>query len=499
MASEDVESTILHYLNTATIEDTLLWSEEKKLDHASVMSSCQSLEVEGYVAVTKLLKEFWKLSPEAEGYILQGSPEVQLFKAIPDNGIDEKGIESFFPKEFLAIAKGKAMQKKLISKDKASGLYMKLVPSITKDDLVEELLLVTNASAVNVDERLVKDLAKRQLIEKVKSISLKVEKGKSFALERKKVAADLTKELLDSGEYKVVNFKAINLESIGSDVGGGHLHVLMKVREEFRQNLLELGFSEMPTNRFVESSFWNFDALFQPQSHPSRDMHDTFFISKPAKTLAIPEDYLEKVKKMHEVGGFGSSGYRYDWKRLEAEKNLLRTHTTAISTRMLYLLGKNPNGFTPAKYFSIDRVFRNESLDATHLAEFHQVEGVVADYDLSLGDLIGLITEFFKRIGITQLRFKPAFNPYTEPSMEVFGYHPDLKKWTEIGNSGVFRPEMLRPMGLPENVRVIAWGLSLERPTMIKYRIKNIRELFGHKVKLDMSRNAPMCRFDKKE
>lgn len=147
------------------------------------------------------------------------------------------------------------------------------------------------------------------------------------------------------------------------------------------------------------------------------------------------------------------------------------------------------------RYFSIDRVFRNEALDATHLAEFHQVEGVVADYDLSLGDLIGVIAEFFRRIGITDLRFKPAFNPYTEPSMEVFGYHPGLKKWTEIGNSGVFRPEMLRPMGLPENVRVIAWGLSLERPTMIKYGIKNIRDLFGHKVKFELSRDAPIARF----
>jgi phenylalanyl-tRNA synthetase alpha chain len=162
---------------------------------------------------------------------------------------------------------------------------------------------------------------------------------------------------------------------------------------------------------------------------------------------------------------------------------------------MLYALANQPGGFKPVRYFSIDRVFRNESLDATHLAEFHQVEGVIADRGLSLGDLIGVITEFFKRIGITKLRFKPAYNPYTEPSMEVFGYHPLLKKWTEIGNSGIFRPEMLLPMGLPPDVRVIAWGLSLERPTMIKYQLKNIRDLFGHKVKLEMARAAPICRF----
>merc|ERR1711988_1432534 len=126
----------------------------------------------------------------------------------------------------------------------------------------------------------------------------------------------------------------------------------------------------------------------------------------------------------------------------------------------------------------------------------HQVEGLVADYDLSLGDLIGVIRTFFERIGITQLRFKPAFNPYTEPSMEVFGYHPDLKKWTEIGSSGMFRPEMLRPMGLPEDVRVIAGGLSLERPTMIKYRVDNIRELFGHTASLERTKRAPIAHFE---
>jgi tRNA synthetases class II core domain (F) len=147
---------------------------------------------------------------------------------------------------------------------------------------------------------------------------------------------------------------------------------------------------------------------------------------------------------------------------------------------MLHKLANQEGGFTPKKYFSIDRVFRNEAMDATHLCEFHQVEGLVADRNLNLGHLIGTIRTFFEKIGITQLRFKPAYNPYTEPSMEIFGYHPELKKWTEIGNSGMFRPEMLRPMGLPEDVRVIAWGLSLERPTMIKYKIENIRDLFGY-------------------
>ncbi|KAJ1524701.1 hypothetical protein HK096_000879, partial [Nowakowskiella sp. JEL0078] len=246
----------------------------------------------------------------------------------------------------------------------------------------------------------------------------------------------------------------------------------------------------MPTNQFVESSFWNFDALFQPQQHPARDMHDTFFLKDPSTDDNLPKDYVERVKEVHSHGGYGSIGYGYDWKIEEAEKLLLRTHTTAVSSYMLYKLAQQ-EVFKPAKYFSIDRVFRNETVDATHLAEFHQIEGLIADRNITLGDLIGTLYNFFNKLGIERLEFKPAYNPYTEPSLEIFSWHDGLNKWVEIGNSGMFRPEMLRPLGLPEDVKVIAWGLSLERPTMIKYSIDNIRELLGHKVDLEMVMNNP--------
>jgi len=273
----------------------------------------------------------------------------------------------------------------------------------------------------------------------------------------------------------------------------GCLHPLLKVRSEYRQIFLEMGFTEMPTNQYVESSFWNFDALFTPQQHPARDAHDTFFLSDPAVTTDFPSDYLANVKQVHSTGAYGSIGYQYNWKLEEAQKNVLRTHTTAVSARMLYKLAQT-TPFKPAKYFSIDKVFRNENLDATHLAEFHQIEGLVADYHLTLGDLIGILYEFFRKLGMTKLRFKPAYNPYTEPSMEIFSYHEGLKRWIEVGNSGIFRPEMLLAMGFPEDVSVIAWGLSLERPTMILYGINNIRSLIGPEVDLKMCRENPICR-----
>lgn len=282
----------------------------------------------------------------------------------------------------------------------------------------------------------------------------------------------------------------------------------------------------MLISSFVDTGFWNFDALFVPQQHPARDVQDTFYVSDPPESgLPGPDppadqaldkmeaesmlfstgdesgpkkldyaQYYKDVRAVHQDGKFGSIGYRYPFGDSETQRLVLRTHTTAVSTYCLHRLAANPR---PARYFSIDRVFRNETVDATHLAEFHQIEGVIADYGLTLGGLQAFLGKFFEQLGITNLRFKPAYNPYTEPSMEVFGFHRGLNKWVEIGNSGMFRPEMLLPMGLPEDLRVYGFGLSLERPTMIKYGVSNIRELLGHKVDLGFIETNAAVRLDK--
>lgn len=348
----------------------------------------------------------------------------------------------------------------------------------------------------SLSEQQLSNLKRRRFAKEGVQKMFKITKGEKYSTSFTKQVADLTAEMLASGSWATSQFKELNFTAMGLPPTSGHLHPLMKVRHEIRCIFLELGFEEMPTSNYVENSFWNFDSLFQPQQHPARDAHDTFFLSDPATTKKLPQEYMERVKDVHTTGGYGSIGWRYDWKIEEAQKNILRTHTTAVSSRMLYKLANQPGGFKPAKYFSIDRVFRNETLDATHLAEFHQIEGLVADYNITLANLIGLISQFFKRLGINDIRFKPAYNPYTEPSMEIFGYHPMLKKWVELGNSGMFRPEMLQPMGLPENVNVIAWGLGLERPTMIKYHIEHIRDIFGPKMDLSLMKNNPICFMD---
>mmetsp|Transcript_9667 Transcript_9667/g.16026 ORF Transcript_9667/g.16026 Transcript_9667/m.16026 type:complete len:555 (+) Transcript_9667:49-1713(+) len=498
-----IENLILTTLSTdEVIPDTWEFSVKHNFDHQAVVGSLKSLLTDLYVTEEVLSVTYYTLTSEAESIVQKGSPEYIVYCNVPVDGISMADLQKAVGNDVCKIGLGPCMKNKTLKKNKDTIIRTDTSKNLEDETAANLKLLQTNSPGVSDDE--IKNLKRRKLVNQVVRKSYKVLKGAEYNPVRRKRIADLTKEMfgnkaeLPPGTHwsDVGPFKPINLNAMGAPITGGSFHPLLKVRAEFRRILMEMGFEEMPTSKWVESSFWNFDSLFQPQSHPARDAHDTFFMKEPRLANGCPEDYYERVKTTHESGGdTGSTGYGCIFKREETMKNLLRTHTTAISAQMLYKLANQEGGFTPKKYFSIDRVFRNEAMDATHLCEFHQVEGLVADRGLTLGHLIGTIKTFFEKIGITQLRFKPAYNPYTEPSMEIFGYHPELKKWTEIGNSGMFRPEMLLPMGLPSDVRVIAWGLSLERPTMIKYKIENIRDLFGHKAELISQRNAPISRF----
>ena len=496
----DLEGLVLGTLNSpnGAIEDSFTFAETNAVDHQKLIGAVKSLEGDLYVTSEQLSLKYWELTEEGRGVAANGSPEYQVYKKVGESDGGLMSLESLNGAlgDVAKIGLGQCMKNKWLAKT-AEGISAVASADSVSDSTAALLSRVDSGVDFSAaEEKELMNLKKRKLCIQIVRKYIKVAKGSNFRPVRKKKMADITKEMLETETWKDMEFKSVNLKAMGAPVGGGAFHPLMKVRAEFRRILMEMGFEEMPTNKWVESSFWNFDSLFQPQSHPARDAHDTFFMKGScAEARSFPPDYYEKVKNIHESGGFGSIGYGCMFKEKEARKNLLRTHTTAISAQMLYKLANQEGGFKPAKFFSVDRVFRNETADATHLCEFHQVEGLVADYDLTLGNLIGVIKTFFEKIGITQLRFKPAYNPYTEPSMEIFGYHPERKSWTEIGNSGMFRPEMLRPMGLPENVRVIAWGLSLERPTMIKYKIMKIKELFGHEANLKAQQRAPIARF----
>lgn len=492
----DLTERILQHLVNVDKVDTLDLAHVFSVEHQKIVGALKSIQAHGdLVNAEPTSRKTLEVTEEGQSVIACGSHEAVLYNAVPLDGITQVELMKSGPNAKVGFSKAMSQGWILVDKSINPPLVKRKVDAI-EDSVQHNLMSVANGKN-DLPANLVAEYKKRKLLQEITTKSFILSKGSAFATTLTKLETDLTVDMLASGLWKDLSFKSYNFEALGAPLPRGHLHPLLKVRSEFRQIFLEMGFSEMPTNNYVESSFWNFDALFQPQQHPARDAHDTFFISHPSKSYKFPQEYIQRVKEVHSKGGYGSQGYGYDWKLDEAQKNLLRTHTTAVSARMLYKLANQSEGFKAAKYFSIDKVFRNETLDATHLAEFHQVEGVIADVGLTLGDLIGTLYEFFRKLGITQLEFKPAYNPYTEPSMEIFCFHPGLNKWIEVGNSGVFRPEMLLPMGIPENVNVIAWGLSLERPTMIKYGINNIRDLVGPKVDLKMVEESPICRLEK--
>eukprot|EP00095_Tigriopus_kingsejongensis_P005500 snap_masked-scaffold619_size123246-processed-gene-0.18 protein:Tk05500 transcript:snap_masked-scaffold619_size123246-processed-gene-0.18-mRNA-1 annotation:"phenylalanyl-trna synthetase alpha chain b-like" len=460
----ELTERILVHLEQHGRADSLALAEAWSLEHQKVVGAIMSLECLDQVVESRIdaLKR-WELTDEGREVVKRGSHEAVVFQAVPvGSGVLQPELMQAVGADLGKVGFSQAMSAGWLRIDKSGGrpMVQRRVERIT-DQVQADLKLVAGGAGDGLAAKARDEYKKRKLLQETTLKRHTVSKGPKFTTRIEKAETELTPEMIASGSWQTANFKPYNFEALGIQPPAGHLHPLLKVRAEYRQIFLEMGFTEMPTNNFVESSFWNFDALFQPQQHPARDAQDTFFLSDPATSNQFPADYLERVRRVHSEGGHGSQGYRMDWKLDDAQKNVLRTHTTAVSARMLYQLAQGGE-FKPVKYFSIDRVFRNETLDATHLAEFHQIEGVIADYGITLGNLVGILYEFFKKLGIEELRFKPAYNPYTEPSMEVFSYHKGLKKWVEIGNSGLFRPEMLLPMGLPEGVNVIGYGLSLE-------------------------------------
>ncbi len=281
----------------------------------------------------------------------------------------------------------------------------------------------------------------------------------------------LTEAMLLSGAWRNASFRSYDVTLATAPVRPGKLHPLRRVLEETRRAFLNLGFAEI-RGPYVESAFWDFDALFQPQDHPAREMQDTFYCERPNQFELPNETLVDTIRRTHEDGGdTGSTGWRYKWSAQKARQVVLRTHTTAVTVAACH---KDPQ--PPQKIFCVGRVFRRETIDWKHLPEFHQVDGVIIDKDASFASLLGTLTAFYKQMGFDEVKFRPDFFPYTEPSVGVFVRLPGAKDWFELGGAGVFRPEVVQPAGV--DVPVLAWGLGLERLAMVRYQIEDIRQLY---------------------
>ena len=430
----------------------------------------------GLITVERLVAKEFIYTDEGKAYAKNGLPETQLFRFI----LPGTTLSDLQKHDVFRIGFGQLRKKGLI---KVDGISVEKTPGASTE--------ADEASLKNpsVTDPRTKELIKRGILQESETVRYiitithqglaLVKKGLDFREE----TGTLNRGQILSGAWKTANLRKYDVTKLPKKAYPGKIHPYQRIITEMREILLEMGFEELYGD-IVQQSYWNFDALFQPQDHPAREMQDTFYLRE---TLPLPEGY-EKVKAMHESGGETSStGWGGVWKEEKAEQCVLRTHTTSLSIQHL-AKNKTP----PVKAFCVGRVYRRETIDSTHLAEFEQLEGIVMDEGVTFGNLLGILREFYHRMGFEGVRFKPSYYPYTEPSLDAEVYVEGIG-WIEMGGAGIFREEVTSPFGI--NYPVLAWGLGVSRIAMLRLGLKDLRYL--HRSDVAFLRETPALRHTK--
>ncbi|MFA1609846.1 phenylalanine--tRNA ligase subunit alpha [Halobellus rubicundus] len=474
-------------------------AEEAGLKPETATQAVFELRDEGLLEVTERESVEYELTDEGAEYVESGLPEVRLYRTAVEAGTDDapaqmgriigaSGLEG--PEIDIALANfGRKGYGDIDSGELSAD------PDADADDDPEAAALAALAeggAVDDVDADVLDQLVSRNLLDRhervVRTITL-TDAGVTALMEGIETAETvdrLTPEMLTSGEWQDVEFTEYNVEADAPEVRGGKTHVLRQTAERVKDVLVGMGFQEME-GPHADADFWINDCLFMPQDHPARTHWDRFALDVPP-IEHLPEDLVDRVESAHREGvGEDGDGYHSPWSEDFARAVALRGHTTSLSMR--YLSGTEVGELEPPqRYFSVEKVYRNDTLDATHLLEFFQIEGWVMAENLSVRDLMGTFVEFYEQFGITDIQFKPHYNPYTEPSFELFGKHPTTGELIEIGNSGMFRDEVLEPLGVEHDV--MAWGLALERLAMLTTGAEDIRDLHGTLADLDFLRGA---------
>ncbi len=500
-----VPETQLALLEAASATETKTvaqLAEELGEDPAAVTRAAFELEEAGLLAVEEHVAETVTLTEEGQRYRESGLPELRLQRAAVEADADESPVEMGRligtagldgPEVNIALSN---FARKGYGKIDGGEVTLAAEPTYDPDADPEAEALDSIADDEDgvgyLDGSLLDRLESRELIERaettVRSVTL-TETGVTALMEGVEVAETvgaITPDLLTSGEWRDVEFAEYNVEADAETTYGGKEHILRQTANRVKDVLVGMGFQEME-GPHADADFWINDCLFMPQDHPARTHWDRFALDVPPME-DLPEDLVERVEDAHRNGvGPDGDGYHSPWDEDFARAVALRGHTTSLSMR--YLSGHAVGELEPPqRYFSVEKVYRNDTLDPTHLLEFFQIEGWVMADDLSVRDLMGTFTEFYEQFGITDLEFKPHYNPYTEPSFELFGKHPETGELIEIGNSGIFREEVLTPLGV--ECDVMAWGLALERLLMLMYGFEDIRDVHGTLCDLDLLRNV---------
>lgn len=437
----------------------------------------QELKSKGLVEINLEEKKFYTLSEEGKEYLENGLPERKVLELI-NSGITNVGeLSTKYKKAEIGIIW--LRNEKLISIIKGEIQLTEKAKEFLQNKMPKEILLEKLKNLIIEEEiqekEILQEFLKRKLveekIEKKRFIKL-TEKAKSEIFEiAEEEISQLTPEILKRGLWKGKKFKKYEL--IGARrILYGKVHFYNRILNEVREFLISYGFQEFK-GKIIELNFWNCDALFMPSRHPARDIHDIYFIDTQ-KVGEIDKEIFEKVKEAH-LGKY-SKGWGYFDEDL-AKKYILKSHNTAISARVLYKISKGEVNI-PLKMFAIDRVFRPDTIDARHFIEFDQLEGIIVDENSNFSNLLYILKELVKIFGSEKIKFKPAYFPFTEPSVEVFVKIKD--RYVEVGGAGIFREEVTKPFGI--EYPVLAWGIGIGRLVMMKTKIDDIRNIMSSDI-----------------
>ncbi len=458
---------------------------------AAAARALATLEDKQFVRITESDLTILRLTEEGIEYAKSGIPERRIIQAVLELGgeatLDEAAKRANIPGPLASVALGWIKRSNWGEvTTQLEKIVLKAAGIPDKTNIERTLELMASKPELPLDElppplrNCAETLKRRQLVQSRKLRKRYVELTAQGwqALEQgitvPTEVSDLTTEIIASQRWKSVSFRKYNIEAPVKPTWPGKKQPYNQFLDNLKRKLVTLGFKEM-TGPIVELMFFNCDALFMPQDHPAREIHDIYFVKTDNRgDLDEYRDFTDQVAATHENGWkTGSTGWKYHYSPEEALKLVLRSQGTAISARTLV----SRNLQIPGKYFSIVRCFRPDQVDRMHLTEFNQVEGIVVGAGLSLRDLLGILERFAMDIaGADKVRFKPDYFPFTEPSVELQAYKEGYG-WMEFGGSGIFRPELTLPLGI--KVPVLAWGIGVDRLFMMKAGLEDIRMLFA--------------------
>jgi phenylalanyl-tRNA synthetase alpha chain len=471
-------------INLSTLQD------RSGLPISSITRAALWLAAKNYIDVFEEKETHVKLGSEGQQFLEHGFPERRLIQWLIANGgkasIDHVKQHSGLTATEINVGIGWATRKQWLQITRMAEQTTLIGLHDPLKDLDEELVSYIGLEEIplhtipqHLQHRLSQVKQRPDILhftESVKRTFQITSRGTEIAqhvTQPHQELSQLTSEHIKAGTWRQHTLRPYNIHAPVQQTWPGKKQAYKRFLDELKLKLVALGFKEM-LGPIVEYAFFNCDALFMPQDHPAREIHDLYYVKTPTPgDLSAFSNYVDQVKITHENGGVTKSqGWQYPFSLEETHRLLLRSQGTALSVRMLV----NEALEIPGKYFSISRCFRPDVVDRTHLTEFNQIEGIVVGSTLTFRDLLGILQMFALEIAdADQVRFKPDYFPFTEPSVELSAFKKGAG-WLEFGGAGMFRKEVTTPLGI--NVPVIAWGLGVDRLFMMKAGVNDIRELF---------------------